>query len=54
MNGGEQMAQEVGVNAYIRKPVDLDEFRKVIEHIDIGTFWRVVNQAPPPETFGAS
>ena len=42
----------LGVNAYIQKPVDFDEFRKVIEHI--GMFWLVVNQAPPPEAFGAS
>ncbi len=42
----------LGVNAYIQKPVDFDEFRKVIEQI--GMFWLVVNQAPPPEAFGAA
>lgn len=40
---------KLGVNAFIQKPVDFDEFRRVIEHI--GGFWLAVNQAPPPEIF---
>jgi two-component system response regulator len=40
----------LGVNAYIQKPVDFDQFRKVIEQI--GMFWLVVNQPPPAEAFG--
>ena len=38
-----------GVNAFIQKPVDFEEFRKVIEHV--GIFWLAVNKAPPPEVF---
>jgi two-component system, response regulator len=40
---------QLGVNAYIQKPVDFDEFRKVIHQI--GMFWLVVNQPPPSELF---
>jgi two-component system response regulator len=39
----------LGVNAYIQKPVDFDEFRTVIEQI--GMFWLVVNEPPPPQAF---
>ena len=41
---------QLGVNAFIQKPVDFDEFRKVLEHV--GMFWLAVNQAPPAEVFG--
>jgi two-component system response regulator len=40
---------KLGVNAYIQKPVDFDEFRRVIEQV--GLFWLVVNQPPPREAF---
>jgi len=40
---------KLGVNAYIQKPVDFDEFRRVIEQM--GLFWLVVNQPPPREAF---
>jgi two-component system, response regulator len=36
---------QLGVNAFIQKPVDFDDFRRVIERI--GMFWLAVNQAPP-------
>jgi CheY-like chemotaxis protein len=36
----------LGVNAYVQKPVDFDEFRKVIE--EIGLFWMLINQVAPP------
>jgi two-component system response regulator len=39
----------LGVSAYIQKPVDFDEFRNTIR--EIGVFWLLVNQAPPPEAF---
>ncbi len=35
----------LGVNAYIQKPVDFDQFRSVVK--EIGLFWLVVNQPPP-------
>jgi two-component system response regulator len=43
---------KLGANAYIQKPVDFDEFRRVIEHI--GMFWLAVNRSPPPEVFGVT
>jgi len=39
----------LGVNSYIQKPIDFGEFQAVIK--DLGYYWLVVNQRPPPETF---
>jgi two-component system, response regulator len=39
----------LGVNAYIQKPVDFDQFRQIVEQM--GLFWLVVNQPPPPAAF---
>jgi CheY-like chemotaxis protein len=33
-----------GVNSYLRKPVDFDEFRDMVKRI--GFYWLVVNQTP--------
>ncbi len=41
---------KLGVNAFVQKPVDFEQFRRTIK--DIGMFWLVVNEAPPPEAFG--
>jgi two-component system response regulator len=41
---------KLGVSAYIQKPVDFEEFRKVIR--EIGLFWMIANQPPPAEVFG--
>jgi two-component system response regulator len=38
----------LGVNAYIQKPVDFDKFRQIVDQI--GLFWLVVNQPPPPQS----
>lgn len=35
---------KLGVNAYIVKPVDFDQFVKAVT--ELGLFWLVVNQAP--------
>jgi CheY-like chemotaxis protein len=35
---------ELGVNAYIQKPVDFEQFRAVVR--ELGLFWLVVNQTP--------
>jgi two-component system, response regulator len=35
---------DLGVNSYIQKPVDFDEFRKMVK--SSGLYWLVVNQAP--------
>jgi CheY-like chemotaxis protein len=40
---------KLGVNAYIQKPVDFDEFRQIVNQI--GLFWMVVNQSPPSSAF---
>jgi two-component system response regulator len=34
----------LGVNAYVQKPVDFDQFRDMVDQI--GLFWLVVNQPP--------
>ncbi len=36
---------ELGVNAYVVKPVDFDEFVHAVS--DLGMFWAVVNEPPP-------
>ena len=38
-----------GVNCYIQKPVDFNQFRKTVKQL--GLFWLVVNQPPPPSAF---
>jgi len=38
----------LGVNGYIQKPVDFDQFRHVVK--EAGLYWLVVNQSPPPNT----
>jgi len=35
----------LGVNSYIQKPVDFDQFRQVVR--EIGYYWIVVNEPPP-------
>jgi CheY-like chemotaxis protein len=39
----------LGVNSYIQKPVDWEQFRKVVK--EMGLYWLVVNQSPPPAAF---
>jgi CheY-like chemotaxis protein len=36
---------QLGVNSYIQKPVDFDQFRETVKQI--GLFWLVVNEPPP-------
>ena len=40
---------KLGVNAYIQKPVDFEQFRQTIKRS--GLFWLVVNQPPPRKAF---
>ena len=35
----------LGVNSYIRKPVDFDKFTEVV--IQLGLYWLLINEAPP-------
>ena len=36
---------ELGVNSYIQKPVDFDQFREMVQQL--GLYWLVINQPPP-------
>jgi len=40
---------KLGVNAYVQKPVDFEQFRTMVK--ELGLFWVVINQAPPPKAF---
>ena len=40
---------QLGVNAYIQKPVDFEQFRQIVKQV--GLFWMVVNQPPPAAAF---
>jgi two-component system response regulator len=40
---------QLGVNSYIQKPVDFNEFREIIKQL--GFYWLVINQSPPAEAF---
>jgi two-component system, response regulator len=42
----------LGVNAYIQKPVDFEQFRSMVK--ELGLFWLVVNQPPPAAAFRAA
>jgi CheY-like chemotaxis protein len=37
---------DLGINSYIRKPVDFRQFAEVIKHL--GLYWLVMNEPPPP------
>jgi DNA-binding response OmpR family regulator len=37
---------DLGVNSYIRKPVDFLQFTSAMEKI--GMYWLLMNEAPPP------
>ncbi len=40
---------KIGVNSYLRKPVDFDQFREIVKQL--GLYWLVVNQSPPATAF---
>lgn len=42
----------LGVNAYVQKPVDFDQFTETVRQI--GMFWMLINRPPPTGTFVAS
>jgi len=39
------MSYELGVNSYVRKPVDFVQFVEAVGHL--GLYWLVLNEAPP-------
>ena len=39
---------DLGVNSYIQKPVDFDQFRETVR--TLGLYWLLVNQAAPQQT----
>ena len=39
----------LGVNSYLQKPVDFDRFREIVRQL--GLYWVVVNEPPPPNAF---
>lgn len=42
----------LGVNSYIQKPVDFDNFRQTVR--DLGLYWLLVNVPPPNSAFAAT
>jgi CheY-like chemotaxis protein len=40
---------QLGINSYIQKPVDFDQFQATIKRL--GYYWILVNQAPPQTAF---
>jgi two-component system response regulator len=40
---------KLGVNSYIQKPVDFNQFRETVKQL--GLYWLVVNQRPPVGAF---
>lgn len=42
----------LGVNAYVQKPVDFEQFRGIVK--ELGLFWLVINQPPPSQAFEAT
>ena len=36
---------KLGVNSYVRKPVDFDEFTQAVKQL--GLYWLIINQGPP-------
>jgi len=41
-----------GVNSYIQKPVDFDQFRETVKQL--GLYWLLVNEPPPLGAFLAA
>ncbi len=40
---------ELGVNSYIQKPVEFDQFRAAVKQL--GLYWLLVNESPPAGAF---
>lgn len=40
---------QMGVNSYIQKPVDFQDFREIVTRL--GFYWLVINQSPPRNAY---
>jgi DNA-binding response OmpR family regulator len=40
----------LGANSYVRKPVDFNQFVEAVRNL--GLYWLVLNEAPPPQRKG--
>ena len=45
------LSYQLGINSYIQKPVDFNEFRETVRQL--GLYWLLINQPPPAEAFSA-
>lgn len=43
------VSYQLGINSYIQKPVDFNEFRETVRQL--GLYWLLINQPPPAEAF---
>jgi two-component system response regulator len=43
---------QLGVNSYIQKPVDFEQFQETIKAL--GVYWTKINEPPPDKTFQTS
>ena len=45
------VSYKLGINSYIQKPVDFNEFRETVRQL--GLYWLLINQPPPQGAFSA-
>jgi CheY-like chemotaxis protein len=43
------LSYQLGINSYIQKPVDFNEFRETVRQL--GLYWLLINQPPPAEAY---
>jgi CheY-like chemotaxis protein len=46
------LSYQLGVNAFVVKPVDFNEFFRAVQ--DLGMFWAILNEPPPPGARGSA